>query len=617
MRTSHTKPFFLLICAAALALAGCTNGTPTDTTDASGAADGKTYTTRQVTDGVTAFTVVSNPNGGRELSYGADAPFKLLDVEEGGYTYAFKDMNGNGELDVWEDWRKPHAERAADLAPQLTTEQVAGMMLFSPSEYAPQDGLSDAQRQYLDGDHVRLILSSGNNKAEDNVPWSNEVQGYVESLATADQLYIPVNFATDPRSDATGGYHGMATPDISMWPGNLGLAATFDPAVTRQFAEIAGAEYRALGITMILGPQVDVATDPRWTRNNGTFGESADLSTEMTQAYVQGFQTNPAGGDIVPIATTIKHFAGDSAGEGGRASYYENGKYSVYPGDNRDEHLQPFLGSLDAMGVMTSYAIMVDAEGQPIYGEPVGTAYSQEVVDILRRDNNYDGVIMTDWGVTAGGSTDPDASWSVPWGVEDVTVEQRHFMVLLTGIDMFGGNTDIKPVLAAHDLWQKAYEAGEVELDADARFAQSAKRILDTIFASGLYDSPFLDLEQSKAIAGSQDRMDAGFAAQKRSVVTLKNADQTIKCDTAASDWSSKTVYVPGTHGYSRLNLVGETGDLESGPSLDLDSVGQYFSKVVTDEITVDANNNVTYTVPDLSDVDIVLVGMKNPNSEG
>ncbi|MEZ5085674.1 MAG: glycoside hydrolase family 3 N-terminal domain-containing protein [Tessaracoccus sp.] len=509
---------------ATIALSACTSTPGGDATDdpttdgTAGNIDGgdNSYSTQEITDGTTTFVHVDNPGDGATLSYSPESGVALLEETDGDLTYAFKDMNGNGSVDPWEDWRLDVEERAADLAPQLTTEQIAGLMLFSPSEYAPGDGLTDAQRTYLGEDNLRLVLSAGTNEVEPNVTWSNEVQAYVESLATAETPYIPVNFSTDPRSDAMGGYAGTATADISMWPGNLGLVATFDPEVTRQFAEIAGEEYRALGITNILGPQVDVASDPRWTRNNGTFGEDADLSTEMTKAYVEGFQTSPNGDDIVPISTTIKHFAGDAAGEGGRPSYYDHGKYSVFPGDNFDEHLEPFMGSLDAMGAMSAYSILVDGNGEPLFGEDgVGAAFSKELIDILRVDNGYEGVIMTDWGVTAGGPTDPDASWFTNWGVEELTVAERHFLVLVSGIDMFGGNTQVAPVLEAYDLWAKAHEAGDLEVDADARFVESAERILGVIFTSGLYESPYLDLEHSESIAGSDDKMAAGFDAQK------------------------------------------------------------------------------------------------------
>lgn len=604
----------------AMILAGCSGGAGGDKDNQSGAASGadNKYLTREVTDGTTSFVEVTNPGDGKTLSYSPDSNVSLLDIEDGDLTYAFKDMNGSGELEPWEDWRLSAAERAADLAPQLTTEQIAGLMLFSPSEYAVEDGLTDVQRKYLGEDNLRLVLSAGTNAVEPNVIWSNEVQAYVESLATADEPYVPVNFSTDPRSDAMGGYAGTATADISMWPGNLGLAATFDPEVTRHFAVIAGQEYRALGITNILGPQVDVASDPRWTRNNGTFGEDSELSTEMTQAYVQGFQTSLEGDDVVPISTTIKHFAGDAAGEGGRPSYYDQGKYSVFPGGNFDEHLKPFMGSLDAMGAMSAYSILVDGDGKPLFGKDgTGVAFTKELIDKLRVDADYQGVIMTDWGVTAGGPTDPNASWYTSWGVEELTVAERHFLVLVSGIDMFGGNTAVAPVLEAYDLWKNAYEAGDVDIDADARFIQSAQRILGVIFSSGLYDNPYLDLEHSKSVAGSEDKKAEGFEAQKNSVVMLKNADEAIKCDASPSDWSDKTVYIPGTHGVQRVGLINE-GEMEHGPTLEIEAAEQYFGKVVTDEIVISEDGkDVEYVVPDLSDVDLVLVGMDHPNSEG
>lgn len=607
----------------ALVLAGCTSGDK-QSGDASpqSESDGKSFTTRDVTDGTTTFVEVTNPDGGATLSYSPDSGVTLLSVEDEGVTYAFKDMNGSGELEPWEDWRLSAEERAKDLAPQLSTEQIAGLMLFSPSEYAVVDGLTDAQRKYLSEDNLRLVLSAGTNEVEPNVVWSNEVQAYVESLATPETPYIPVNFSTDPRSDAMGGYAGNATADISMWPGNLGLAATFDPEVTRKFARIAGEEYRALGITNILGPQVDVATDPRWTRFNGTFGENAELSTEMTQAYVQGFQTSQDGESVIPVSTTIKHFAGDAAGEGGRPSYYDQGKYAVFPSGNFDQHLEPFMGSLDAMGAMTAYSIFVDENGEPLFdvkedGTGMGAAFSKELVDKLRVDNGYDGVIMTDWGVTAGGPDDPDASWFTNWGVEDLTVADRHYLILVSGVDMFGGNTEVAPVLAAYDLWDEAYAAGEVDVDARTRFEQSAVRILTVIFASGLYDNPYLDLEHSKAVAGSEEKMAEGFEAQKQSVVVLKNADDAISCEAAPADFEDAVVYIPSTHGQTRVGLIGE-GEVEYGPTIELETAEQYFGKVVTDEVVLDDDGNVVdYVVPDLSDVDMVIVGMDSPNPEG
>ena len=624
MKISPVKAGVTLAICAGLALAGCTNS-PSDAKQSNESSDSKSYSTKEVTDGTTTFNVVTNPGDGATLSYGTESDISLIEVEDSGQTYVFKDMDGSKELEPWEDWRLSAQERAKDLAPKLSTEQIAGLMLFSPSEYAVGDGLSDAQKKYLSDDKLRLVLSAGTNNVEDNVTWSNEMQAYVETLATPDTPYIPVNFSTDPRSDASGGYAGNATPDISMWPGNLGLAATFDADIVRQFGQMASEEYRALGITNVLSPQVDVASDPRWMRINGTFGEDADLSAELTSAFVEGFQDTLAedgtnlgwGGNSV--SATIKHFAGDAAGEGGRASYGNSGKYAVFPGDNFEEHLKPFENGLDAAGVMTTYSILVDGNGDPLFGKDrVAGAFNKDLVDILRADHNYEGVIMTDWGVTAGGPADPDADWAVNWGVEDLTVEERHYLVLLAGIDMFGGNTEVAPVLAAHDMWQEAFDKGELDIDADTRFEQSAQRILQVIFASGLYDNPFLDLEHSQSVAGSDDKMDAGFEAQKKSVVVLKNADETIACSPETeTDWSTKTVYIPRTFDISSgyLGDGTETTVIED-MSISQAAAEEYFGKVVTDEVKLKDDGSVeSYTAPDLADVDVVLVGMASPNN--
>ncbi len=625
MRSSLSGSFAALATVGVVSLAACspTNGgvQESQTSGATTTEDSSTYSTVDVSDGKTDFVMVTNPNGGAVLSYTAGGPFSLLDVEEDGFTYAFKDMNANGQLDPWEDWRLPAAERAADLAPQLTLEQMAGLMLFSPSEYAAADGLTDVQRAYLKDDKLRLVLNSSSNDVEANVKWSNQVQDFVESLASEELPYIPVNMSTDPRSDASGGYHGTATADISMWPGNLGLAATFDPELARRFGHVAGAEYRALGMTNVLSPQVDLASDPRWLRANGTFGENVDLSQQMTEAFVDGFQStldedgNNIGWGKDSVSAVIKHFAGDAAGEGGRPSYDDSGKFAVFPGDNFDEHLEPFRAGLDASGLMTTYSILVDAQGESLIGEElVAGAYNKDLVDIMRVDNNSDGVIMTDWGVTAGGPTDPEAAWFTNWGVEELTVDERHFLILAAGVDMFGGNTDVVPVMAAHDMWQQAYEEGTLDIDADARFQQSADRILTVIFQSGLYDNPYLDLEVSKTIAGSEAAVAEGYEAQVKSVVVLKN-DEQVTCAVDPVDWSTKTVYIPGTYDIGVATLRGES-EYTYGPTIEVEAAEQYFAKVVTDEAVVDADGKVTgFTQPNLDNVDLVLVGMSSPNN--
>lgn len=592
-----------------LALTAC-SGTDESSEDTS-----SSFTTREVTDGTTTFTVVTNPGDGPVLSYGADSGIELLEQEVDGATYAFKDMNGNGELDVWEDWREDAEVRAADLASQLSTEQIAGLMLFSSHERSPADGLTDAQKEYMAESRLRNVLNAGPNDVDANVTWSNQLQAYAEELASDDEPYVPVNFSSDPRSTAESGGNYNASGDISRWPSNLGLAATFDPETMATFSSMVSAEYRALGIGTALSPQIDLATDPRWLRVDGTFGENVELASEMAKAYVAGFQTSPDsdGWGTESVNAMIKHWAGDGPGEGGRESHTEAGKYGVYPGDNFDAHAEVFLGVMDSAAVMTAYSVALDGEGQPLLsGDRMGSAYDSARTDLLRE--NFTGVVVTDWGVTAGGNTDPDALIGTSWGADDLTVEERHYAILQNGVDMFGGNNAVAPVLAAYDMWQADFEAGVNDVDAATRFAETGQRVLTMLFQPGLYENAYLDLEASQEVVASQDKLDAGYQAQLDSVVLLKNDGETVAESDAAS-WKDKTVYIPRNYDTGQAGLFGP-GEYTEGPGLTVEVAEQYFGTVVTDEAVEDADGKVTsYTAPDLTDVDLVLVGMDSPNS--
>lgn len=626
MKTSPIKGGLLLAGAAAVLLAGC-SAAPEEAASSGAAPSGNAgdkYTTTEVTDGKTTFTVVENPNGGTKLSFGSEAAFALLEEEDGGFTYAFKDMNGNGTLDAWEDWRKTYEERAADLAPQLSADQISGLMLFSSHESAPTDGLTDAQKQYLSESYLRNVLYAGGNDVEPVVTWTNALQGYVETLAAEDQPYIPVNFSSDPRHDAADSYAGAAG-GTSQWPSFLGLGATFDPDIVLEFGKYASEEYRAMGLENALSPQIDLASDPRWPRIAGTFGEDPDMGAEMAANYVEGFQTTydstgeAAGWGQGSVSTVIKHFPGDGAAEGGRESHTQSGKYAVMPGDNSAAHLKSFEAAMaaGAGGMMTSYSIVTDGEGKAYFGNLMGTAYDKDRLDIARVDNNYDGVIVTDWGVTNSVEDGSDSFMGMAWGAADLTVEERHFEILKTGHDQFGGNNDIEPIRAAYKMWDEAFAAGELDVDAATRWAESGRRILTNIFSVGLYDNPFQDLEASLKIVGNEAAVAAGQDAQHKSVVVVKNADETITCGADAAAYKDLKVYIPRSYDLGRAGMFGPATYTEY-PTITLEVAEQYFGEVVTDEVEADDEGVVTkYTAPDLSDVDLVLVGMNNPQNGG
>ncbi len=236
-------------------------------------------------------------------------------------------------------------------------------------------------------------------------------------------LGIPANMSSDPRNNAIANteYNAGGGGKISMWPQALGLAATFDPQIVQKFGAIAGGEYRALGIATALSPQIDLGSEPRWNRISGTFGEDPDLSAEMARAYIDGFQTSSGKAEIRDgwgyhsVNAMVKHWPSGGAEEGGRDAHFAYGKFAVYPGKNFNTHLIPFLkGAFNLSGktkmasaVMPYYTISYNQDKK--YNENVGNSFSKYIItDLLRQKYSYDGVVCTDWAITADEGKTPD-----------------------------------------------------------------------------------------------------------------------------------------------------------------------------------------------------------------
>lgn len=332
-----------------------------------------------------------------------------------------------------------------------------------------------------------------------------------------------------------------------MWPDGLGMAATFDPAIVKEFGHIAAREYRALGISTALSPQIDLGTEPRWYRIAMTFGESPLLATDMARAYIDGFQTSFGKDEIKDgwgyqsVNAMVKHWPGGGAEEGGRDGHWAYGKFTVYPGKNFEQHLGPFINGAfkldgktkEAAAVMPYYTITY---GQDPSGQNVANGYSKYMItDLLRKKYNYDGVVCTDWLITGNEGATPDIFAGKPWGVEALTINERHYKVIMAGVDQFGGNNEIKPIMAAYQMGIKEYGAKFMR----ARFETSAIRLLKNIFRVGLFENPYLDPQESKQIVGNTEFMKAGFQAQLKSVVLLKNKSSILPVA------KNKTVFVP------------------------------------------------------------------------
>ncbi len=585
-------------------------------------------TVRDTADG---YSVVENTNG-PELGYHKDSGVNILTVDG----KEFKDMNRNGKLDKFEDWRLTPQKRAEDLAQQLSIDQISGLMLYSMHQRNLQPTLNEEQKKMLREDNVRTVLNADSTAStEVTAKWNNALQAYAESLPFA----IPANTSSDPRSDARGNgvYLKDVTGGVSRWPSNLGLAATFDPSIARHFGKVSAKEYRLLGIGTGLSPQIDLATDPRWTRYYGTFGEDPALSRDMARASMDGVQStvdskgNDLGWGRYSINAMMKHWPGDGVGEGGREAHSKYGKYAVYPGHNFKTQLVPFVeGGLKLAGktkmpsaVMASYSIAWSDDGS--LGEKVGSAYSDFKIGLLRNTYKYDGVICTDWCVTRTPSDAPGpAGLSTAWGMEKGYNEaQRHYKALMAGVDQFGGNSAKQPVLDAYAIGVK--EHGQKFMDQ--RFRTSAVRLLRNIFQLGLFENPYLDVAKSVEEVGNPTDKAAGYEAQLKSVVLLKNKGQVIH---AAGDSVTKpTVYIPMQYRPVIVNKrFGAYQPAQWSLPVDLKAASEYFH-VVTDTVgpltAVDKDGKPMAAPTDIqrlapseaAKADLVLAVIDNPTNKG
>jgi len=470
---------------------------------------------------VIALLVFSTVKGkdAKELyaQLGDEAPELTVD----GHT--FRDLNKNGSLDVYEDSRAQLVERVEDLLGQMTLEEKAGCMFVSmtgmTNEGLPYDKPRLSRNPFdilialMVPPASELLITKKINSVNILNAYDPDIMALfnnnLQKIAERMRLGIPITIATDPRhsSDNNPGA-SILTSAFSAWPNPLGLAATRDTMLVREFGDIARQEYRAVGLTVALHRMADLATEPRWARINGTFGEDAYLTAAMTRAYVLGFQGDSLG--VNSVACMSKHFSGGGPQLKGDDAHFAFGKDQVYPGENFDYHVIPFIeGALAARTaqIMPYYGIPV---GQT--SEDVGFAFNKEIItDLLRDSLGFDGVVCTDWGVIS----DSKVKEAAAWGVEDLTPTQRIRKVIEAGCDQIGG--DYVP-----ELIVELVESGQIP---EGRIDESVRRILRDKYRLGLFDNPYVDEKRALEIAGNSQFVEKGKQAQARSMVLLKNED--------------------------------------------------------------------------------------------
>lgn len=439
----------------------------------------------------------------------------------------FRDANGSGTLDAYEDWRLPVADRVADLLDRMSLADRAGMLLIDTLVAGCEGAINETRAaEFITTQHMtRFILrnpaAAEAESCEGRAPFGGrevtpaQLAGFanaVQEMAEGRPLGIPVLFKDNPRNhletDPRFGIAGRSGV-MTAFPKELGIAAaalgTGGLEPVRQLTQVMAAEWRALGIRGMYGYMADLATEPRWYRVNGTFGEDSTLVGDIMVALIEGLQGGPLSPDSA-VALTLKHFPGGGPQEAGFDPHYSFGQRQVYPAAAFEDHMSPFRRAIDAgLGaIMPYYGVPVDVthEGQPL--EQVGFAFSAQVIDdLLRGQLGFQGYVNSDTGIIQ----------SRAWGLETATIPERIAQAVNSGNDVLSGFSDVGEILSL-------VEAGLVTED---RITEAAGRLLTEQFALGLFENAYVDADAASRVIGNDDHQALAAEVQRQSVVLLQN----------------------------------------------------------------------------------------------
>ena len=463
----------------------------------------------------------------------------------------FRDLNKNNSLDVYEDHRLDSKLRSDDLLNKMTIEEKVGQMFHPPFTLKPDiwmliyeiaiRGNKSTEAQILFDNISHFNLYGNPSPAE----LANKINHFQE-IASRSRLGVPITISSDPIHEVPkgGGVASFSVDGFSKWPSQLGFAATNDSLIIENFAQIVKEEYLAVGIRTALHPMSDLATDPRWARNFGTFGSNALLSSDMTIAYMNGFQGNTISSESV--LTMVKHFPGGGPQQKGLDPHLYSGRNQTYPGNNFDYHLIPFKDAINnnLKVIMPYYGIPI---GQT--NEDVAMAYNEYILtDLLRKELGFSGVICSDWGIITGRH----------WGVDELSIADRYEKSINAGIDQYGGETETSYLI----------KLIKENIISEGRINESVKRILVNKFELGLFDDPYVDENKIKDRVNTKKNIEAGLEAQRKSIVLLEN-------NGALPLKKGMKIFVDGLDG----NIAKDFGVLVKDPS-DADVIIMYIHTV-------------------------------------
>ena len=399
--------------------------------------------------------------------------------------YQFKDLNDNGVLDTYEDWRLSPQERAENLLSLMTAEQKAAQMVhltlvtqkdswFNKNNvgfalvyeyiFEPEED-DEAEEDGEESDETQTPISSARNAAMR----TNEIQ----ELSESSELGIPVIFSMDTEAGAA------FVKDATYLPDEINQGAAGDVELVTRLNEVLKEELKAVGVRIALSPDADLITDPRWGRNQECYSEDVETVETMIAAAVKALQ-GENGLDENSVMATVKHFPGAGAQTNG-----VDGSPLTISEDSIDLHLAGFKAAIDAdvAAVMPYGYSTVPYLG----GDAVDNSADQSaavMTDLLRGELGYEGIIQTDWGLNFVGAANAGADVLGGAGV-------RSTAQLVDGVD-------------------------------EALLTDACRRILIAKFQMGLFENPYVDEDAAEEIIGSDEHKAVAKEAAAKSFTLVK-----------------------------------------------------------------------------------------------
>ncbi|HEV8209901.1 MAG TPA: glycoside hydrolase family 3 N-terminal domain-containing protein, partial [Vicinamibacterales bacterium] len=449
---------------------------------------------------------------------------KVLSVDG----WRFKDLNADGVLETYEDWRLPAEDRVRDLVGRMTLEEKAGLMLIETLNADCAGAVPATAADFINTQQMSHFIfrnsvtdapvcanTSGRNGQPVTPRQAAEFTNAVQQLREATRLGIPALFKSNARNhidpDARAGIN-ESTGAFSAFPKEPGIAAaalgTGDMTPVKELALVAGAEWRSIGLRGMYGYMADLSTEPRWFRIHETFSENADVNANVIRTLVEDLQGGPLN-PRSPVALTVKHFPGGGPQELGLDPHYTFGKTQIYPGGHFAYHLKPFTAAIDAgvSAIMPYYGVPMNAAYDGVDYDKIGIAFSKQIVtDLLRTRLGFKGYVNSDTGIINNRA----------WGLEAQSVSERVATAINSGTEMLSGfsvNKTITDLVAAGMVSQ-------------TRLDESARRILKEQFLLGLYENPYIDSGQAAGTVGQAQFRAKGLDVQRKSIVLLQNQKQ-------------------------------------------------------------------------------------------